>query len=79
MRLSRRFQRMRAFSRDTCGQGMTEYILITGLIAIGSVVAIWQFGDNIYKLWDWATGAIVEPSQNAGSADLQETQSKNEW
>jgi pilus assembly protein Flp/PilA len=41
------------------GQGMTEYIIITALIAIAAIGAITLFGDNIRKLFGMSASALA--------------------
>lgn len=64
--------------KDESGQGMTEYILILGLIAIAAVGIIWAFGDNIYNTWNWANGKITDPSQTSDNTTAT-TKTKNKW
>ena len=44
--------------RTRRGQGMTEYIIIVALIAIGSIGIISLFGDNIRTLFGTADDAM---------------------
>jgi pilus assembly protein Flp/PilA len=41
------------------GQGMTEYIIIVALIAIGTIATITIFGDNIRALFGASANALV--------------------
>jgi len=41
------------------GQGMTEYIIIVALIAIGTIVFVTVFGNNIRALFGTAANAIA--------------------
>ncbi len=45
--------------RTRRGQGMTEYILIVGLIAIASIGIISLYGDNIRRLFAMAADAVA--------------------
>ena len=68
--LAPRFQTAR-YHRQT-GQGMTEYAVILGLIAIISIFLVMQFGDNIKALWGDAntelSGAVGHVEDEAGNA-----------
>ena len=44
------------------GQGMTEYIIITALIAIAAIGVITLFGDNIRKLFGISAEALAGTS-----------------
>ena len=41
------------------GQGMTEYIIIVGLIAIASIGIVTLFGDNIRRLFAMSADALA--------------------
>ena len=41
------------------GQGMTEYIIIVSLVAIGSIGAVTLFSDNLKRLYGMASDAIA--------------------
>ena len=41
------------------GQGMTEYIIIVSLVAIGSIGAVTLFSDTIRRTFGMATDAIA--------------------
>jgi pilus assembly protein Flp/PilA len=44
------------FVADESGQGLTEYVLIIGLIAIASIIVMGLFGGAIIeKFQDWTT------------------------
>lgn len=45
--------------RNRRGQGMTEYILIVGLIAIASIGIVSLYGDTIRRLFAMATDALA--------------------
>jgi Flp pilus assembly pilin Flp len=45
--------------RTRRGQGMTEYILIVGLIAIASIGIVGLFGDNIRRLFAMASDSVA--------------------
>ena len=40
------------------GQGMTEYIIIVGLIAVGIITAVTLFKDQLKKTFDTSTQTI---------------------
>jgi pilus assembly protein Flp/PilA len=44
--------------RRQSGQGMTEYIIIVALIAIGTIGVVSVFGDNIRKLFGTSANAL---------------------
>lgn len=52
------------------GQGMTEYIIITALIAVAAIGIITLFGDNIRKLFGASAQAL------AGAKDVANTGEK---
>lgn len=41
------------------GQGMTEYIIIVALIAIGSIGVVTAFGDQIRQLFGMSSDALA--------------------
>lgn len=48
-----------ASRRKQRGQGMTEYIIIVALIAIGTIALVTAFGDNLRALFGASTNALV--------------------
>ncbi len=44
--------------RRQSGQGMTEYIIIVALIAIGTIGVVTVFGDNIRKIFGTSANAL---------------------
>ncbi|MBI5509731.1 MAG: Flp family type IVb pilin [Deltaproteobacteria bacterium] len=58
--------------RGQRGQGMTEYIIIVALIAIGTIVFVTVFGDNIRALFGTAANSL------AGQPGTIEGQTVNE-
>ncbi|MBX7099123.1 MAG: hypothetical protein K1X89_15540 [Myxococcaceae bacterium] len=56
-------------TRTTRGQGMTEYIIIVALIAIGTIGVTTKFGDNVRVLFGMAADATAGASNvaNGGS------------
>ncbi len=47
------------------GQGMTEYIIIVALIAIGAIFVVTVFGDNIRALFGSSANALQGQSTSA--------------
>ena len=54
------------------GQGMTEYIIIVALIAIGAIFVVTVFGDNIRALFGSSANALV--GQSTATTDLGGTE-----
>ncbi len=50
------------------GQGMTEYIIIVALVAIGAIFVVTLFGDNIRALFGASANALV--GQESSPEDL---------
>jgi Flp pilus assembly pilin Flp len=50
------------------GQGMTEYIIIVALIAIGAIFVVTVFGDNIRALFGSSANALQ--GQSTSTQDL---------
>jgi Flp pilus assembly pilin Flp len=48
----------RAAARES-GQGMTEYIVIVGLVAIAAIGVVTVFGDNVRALFGAAAGGLA--------------------
>lgn len=46
-------------NRRQRGQGMTEYIIIVALIAIGTIAMVTVFGDNLRALFGASSNALV--------------------
>ena len=61
------------FRRDKRGQGMTEYILMVGLIALAAMTAIYFFGDNIRALFGGASQQLTQPTQAVNTANQLNT------
>ena len=47
------------------GQGMTEYIIIVALIAIGAIAVVTLFGNNIRALFGTSANALAGQGDNA--------------
>jgi len=56
------------------GQGMTEYIIITALIAIAAIGIISLFGDNIRKLFGASAQSLAGEAQVSNPGDSAEHQ-----
>ena len=46
-------------NRRNRGQGMTEYILVVGLIAIATIGIVTLFGDNVRRLFAMSADALA--------------------
>ncbi len=46
------------------GQGMTEYIIIVALVAIGAIAVVTIFGDNIRALFGTSANALTGDVQH---------------
>jgi len=53
------------------GQGMTEYILIVALIAIGTIAIVTLFGDQIRNLFVASTKALTGEGGDTEKVDVQ--------
>ena len=51
-------KRIKAILKDESGQGMVEYGLILGLIAVAAVVALLALGPKISNLFNTANNAL---------------------
>ncbi|MCK5690069.1 Flp family type IVb pilin [Myxococcota bacterium] len=54
------------------GQGMTEYIIIVALIAIGTIFVVTVFGDNLRALFGNATNALSGESSSFEGEQVEE-------
>ena len=61
------------FRRDKRGQGMTEYILMVGLIALAAMTAVYFFGDNLRALFGGASEQLMLPTEAVNTADQLDT------
>jgi Flp pilus assembly pilin Flp len=59
-----------AFITDESGQGLVEYIILIALIAVGMIVALGLFRDDIATLFGETISEIntVGPDSSAGEA-----------
>ena len=56
-------KRMSLLIRSEEGQGMTEYIIIVALIAIGTIAVVTIFGNNIRALFGTSANALAGSDQ----------------
>lgn len=66
------------------GQGMTEYILIVSLIAIGAIGVITLFGDNVRALFGMSINGLagetsVSKRTHASNEELEKKGLANAW
>lgn len=57
--------KMKALFTEEQGQGMTEYGLVLGVIAVGAVVALGLLRDQILAMFNRVAGAVT--GANAGN------------
>jgi pilus assembly protein Flp/PilA len=65
-------------SRRERGQGMTEYIIIVALIAIGSIFLVTAFGDRIRALFGTSANALSGEHGTIQSEAIDEGQVKKD-
>jgi len=58
------------------GQGMTEYIIITALVAIAAIGIISVFGDNIRKLFGASASALAGETNVTNTGEKRPNQEK---
>lgn len=58
-------------TRAVRGQGMTEYIIVVALIAIGAIGIVSLFGDNIRKLFGASAQALAGDTSVTNPGDSQ--------
>ena len=58
------------------GQGMTEYIIIVALVAIGAIAVVSIFGNNIRALFGTSANALSGQSQQLETQDVSEADIK---
>jgi pilus assembly protein Flp/PilA len=64
---------MRRTKRER-GQGMTEYIIIVALVAIGAIAVVTIFGDNIRALFGASANALAgQSTQQVGTKTIDDT------
>jgi pilus assembly protein Flp/PilA len=54
------------------GQGMTEYIIIVALVAIGAIAVVSIFGNNIRALFGSSANALSGESRQLEGDDVSE-------
>ena len=60
------------------GQGMTEYIIIVALIAIGTIVVVTIFGDNIRALFGNSASALAGQSGTIQGTTVDDSSTKKD-
>lgn len=78
----RRFhEAMARHSRGEKGQGMTEYIIIVAIIAIGAIIIIGLFGDAIRDRFAIAMAALMgkETPSVTAEKEASDTDIKKRW
>lgn len=58
------------------GQGMTEYIIIVALIAIGAIAVVTIFGNNIRALFGTSANALTGDPEQLETQSVTEDESK---
>ena len=58
--------------RGQRGQGMTEYIIIVALVAIGAIFVVTVFGDNVRALFGASANALQGESTSTTDLGGQE-------
>lgn len=58
------------------GQGMTEYIIIIAIIAIGAILIVGLFGQQIKEVFDGMTGSLAGTDETAGEVDTTDAVDK---
>lgn len=66
----------RSSVRCRAGQGLTEYILIVFLLAVGTLGIVGLFGDNLRQLFGASAQSLAgnETTQNGGTSDTSALQ-----
>jgi pilus assembly protein Flp/PilA len=59
-RRKKKMEKMKRLFKEEKGQGMTEYGLILGLIALAAVLAMGFFGDAISDKFDVLTATLTD-------------------
>jgi pilus assembly protein Flp/PilA len=60
-------KKMKALLTEEQGQGMTEYGLVLGLIAVGAVAVLLVMKDQIVKLFTDAKNALTSAGAGGGT------------
>ncbi len=68
----------RSARRSERGQGMTEYIIIVALIAIGAIFVITVFGDNIRALFGTSANALAGQPSTIQGTTVDESNTKKD-
>lgn len=66
---------MTSRSKRQRGQGMTEYIIIVALVAIGAIAVVTVFGNNIRALFGNSANALAgETDSDLSGTQVQDTE-----
>ncbi len=57
--MSKMYEMFQRLAKDESGQGLVEYVLIIALVAIGLVLALTVFRNQIGKTFDNITGELA--------------------
>jgi Flp pilus assembly pilin Flp len=66
-------------SRGEKGQGMTEYIIIVAIIAIGAIVIVGLFGDAIRDRFNVALEALMGKDAKVGDVKADQEDLEKKW
>lgn len=74
--------KLKRLFKDSRGQGMTEYIIIVALIAIGTIAVITVFGNNVRGLFGASADAMaghtgIKPT-DYGVTDVDKSKQKKD-
>ena len=64
--------------RRKSGQGMTEYIVIVALVAVGAILIVMLFGTQIKETFHRITGTVGGQSTDASTSQNNTDSSKTE-
>ncbi len=59
------------------GQGLTEYVLIVALIAVGAIVFVAAFGNNVRALFARSANVLAGQPSNQKPAGISESAEKD--
>lgn len=79
--MRREAQWTRGSNRRQRGQGMTEYIIIVALVAIGAIFVVTVFGDNIRALFGSSANALQGTStstEDLGGKEVSQDEVKRD-
>ena len=58
------------------GQGMTEYIIIIAIIAIGAILIVGLFGQQIKEVFTGMGGALAGSDDKSGEIEMEDKANK---